>query len=401
MLSNEIKEMLVQEAYYGKLPEFEEMEELLKSIITKMKASPKSCNPNKYPEMKKVQKLFSKIFGFKKAIIYWEPYNTYGNAYTYSMNTFIIFANKGKDWIKKTEHGYYDNAHKSVLTVYISTGCVIHGDVNERELLALILHEIGHNFDFSGYHLIGYTLHNILTLGYTGLAYKKYKNIDKINELKEDYNKQIQDEGDKFYNKQKKRTERDNILKEWFKNCEKFNSILSILSLVGNTIALPFNIILSPITQFNTLAGKKGELFADSFATAYGYGTDLMTGLEKLMDKKKDYDPKSKVMSFLQDLGNFQNEVYLACRDVHGSNQVRCKECKKKLLNDLKTNDFQPELKEELLNEINKIDDMYKQITHFSENEKYKITKIWRKINHFLFRGDPALFHKLFKTNRV
>ena len=73
---------LIQEAYYGKLPEFEMIEELLTNIIEKVKKDPKKCNPNKYPEMKKIQKLFTKIFGFKKSIIYWEPYN-YEDAYKY------------------------------------------------------------------------------------------------------------------------------------------------------------------------------------------------------------------------------------------------------------------------------------------------------------------------------
>ena len=76
-------------------------------------------------------------------------------------------------------------------------------------------------------------------------------------------------------------------------------------------------------------------------------------------------------------------------------------ECKKKLQQDLRKNDFSPELKEELQKEIDRIDQTYNELNNFSTDEKSKVTKIWRKINHFLFRGNPNLLQKLFKTNRV
>ena len=65
-LSKEVKGYLMQEAYYGKLPEFNEMEKLFDSIIARVKKEKEKSNPNKYPEMKKISKLFCKIFGFKK-----------------------------------------------------------------------------------------------------------------------------------------------------------------------------------------------------------------------------------------------------------------------------------------------------------------------------------------------
>lgn len=398
---DEWKTYLMQEAYYGKLPEFEEIEKLLGIVIEKVRKDPKKSNPNKFNEMKKIQKLFSKVFGFKKSIIYWEPF-TYEDAYTYSMNTFIILANKGHDYIKKGDRGFYDSSHTSVLTVYLSVGLILTTKLTANELLACILHEIGHNFDFSLYHMIGYYMNNILSLGESYFMTKKYKgNVDEVNKEKMKINKQIQKEDNKYYDDIKKRTKRNNKIMKMLKHSEKLNSIYSILTLIINTISVPFVLILSPVTQMFTLSGKKGELFADSFATAYGYGTDLIIALEKLGDVKKYYNPKSKTMSVLQDLGKFQTEVYIAFNDVHGSNQERCIECKKKLIQDLKRSDFTPELKEELQNEIDKIDSMYKELKTFSGEEKFKITKLWRKINHFLFRGSPMLLQKLFKTNRV
>lgn len=399
-MDGDIKEYLFQEAYYGKLPEFEEIESLLEKVMDKVKKDPKKCNPNKYPEMKRMEKLFSKVFGFKKSLIYWEAV-TKEDAYTVSMNTLVIFANKGKDCIKKTDRGFYDSEHSSVLTVYLGIGLILLTKLTPRELLACILHEIGHNFDFSGYHLIGYYIDNILSLGMTWAQTRKYRNTEKINDVKMDFHDRVEKESDKLFENQSKRDRANKRYMRFMKQCEKSSASMSIINLIANTITAPFVIALSPIIQISTLAGKKGELFADSFATAYGYGVELANALDKLSNIKKYYNPKSSVMKFLQDLGNFQTEVYISFNDVHGTNIERALECKKKLKIDLKKNDFSPELKEELEKEIENVDNMIKQMKKLSMSERMTITRLWRKVTATVFRGSPAIFHRLFKTNRV
>ena len=178
-----IEGYLMQEAYYGKLPEFEQMEKLFDVVIAKAKKEGQKCNPNKYPEMKKIEKLFCKLFGFKKSIIYWEPYNM-ANAYTYSINTFLIFANKKEKMIEKQKNGFYDTTHSIVLTVYLSVGLILTENMTPRELIGVILHEIGHNFDLSGYHLINYYLNCILTLGIYASETHDYKNMKTMNDAK-------------------------------------------------------------------------------------------------------------------------------------------------------------------------------------------------------------------------
>ena len=69
------------EAYYGKLTEFEEIERCFGEIQKKARKEGYNSNPNKYPETKKIEKLFAKVFGLKKAIFYWVPSNVI-NAYT-------------------------------------------------------------------------------------------------------------------------------------------------------------------------------------------------------------------------------------------------------------------------------------------------------------------------------
>ena len=102
----------------------------------------------------------------------------------------------------------------------------------------------------------------------------------------------------------------------------------------------------------------------------------------------------------MTDLGKFQSEVYVAFFDCHGTNQERCKHILHKLKKDLKKNDFPPELREELVNEINRISRQHKQLRKFDENERFKLTKVWRKVSHFLFGGIPGI-SKLLPRHQV
>lgn len=398
-IMKDIEGYLIQEAYYGKLPEFEEMERLFDKVIEKVKKDQKKANPNKYPEMKKIEKLFSKIFGFKKSLIYWQPFNT-EDAYTVPVNTFLIFANRKERTIEKKKNGFYDKNHSVVLTVYLSCGDILVTDMTSRELIAVILHEIGHNFDLSGYHLLSYYMDAICSLGTSVIENNKYKKMDKINDVKMDYYDKVKDNSKPFYDNAKKRERTNREVKERMEGMIKCRSKFSILNLLFNTISLPFYIVLGPFIQLGSLTTKKAELFADSFSTAYGYGVDLVTALKKLGDTTKYYKPKG-AMKVLSDLGRYQYEAMNAMFEPHGSTQERCHECLKKLKNDLKSSDFSPELKEELEDEIKRIDDQYKRIVNMTDEEKGIFTKVWRKINAVIFRGSPNLIAKLFKTNKV
>ena len=51
-----MQDTLYMEAYYGKLPEFEQIEACFASIIKKARTEKYKSNPNTYPETKKIQK---------------------------------------------------------------------------------------------------------------------------------------------------------------------------------------------------------------------------------------------------------------------------------------------------------------------------------------------------------
>ena len=388
---------LIQERYYGQLPEFKEMEVQLQGIIDKVKADPKHCNPNKYPENKKMESLMKKVFGVKRCIFYWEPYNV-ENAYTVPCNVLLLIGDSGKHIKKRETTGFYDESHGMVLTIYLYPGVITLSKLTARELLATILHETGHNFDKSAYHLMSLIIDSFLSLGTNLLTTLPLKN--KENKVKMDYYKNVKKDDDPIFDDNEKRDKINKKMMDRYKSMYKNMKWQLLIIVPLYLLSLPTLAIMSPIYQVIDMNRKTGEIFSDSFATAYGYGEDLISALEKFNNIDKYYKPKSKLEIFMLDLGKFQSEVYCSFFECHGTNQERCKNCLKKLKADLKENDFPPELREELVNEINRISKQYKKLRTFDENERFKLTKVWRKINHYLFGGIPGLY-KFFKRHQV
>ena len=179
--SNEEKPEPIFESYYGKLPEFEMIENLFEGIISKGRKEKNKANPNKYSENKEVCKILKKVFGFKDAFLYWIPSNSV-NAYTVTVHSLMIFG-ESKDFIeKRSDKGFYDNSHRSVLTVYLYTGILDEKvDLTPAELLSIVLHEIGHNFDYSPYHTITFFIDSILTMGeYSVYVANNKKTVNKV-----------------------------------------------------------------------------------------------------------------------------------------------------------------------------------------------------------------------------
>ena len=388
---------LIEERYYGQLPEFIEMEKNLQGIIDKIKKDPKHCNPNTYKENAKLSSLMKKVFGVKRVIFYWEPYNV-ENAYTIPCNVLLLIGDSGKHIVKRQDSGFYDDSHKMILTIYLYPGLITMADLTARELLATILHETGHNFDKSGYHMMSLVIDSFLSLGLALLGTLPFKN--KENKIKLDYYNKTKKEDDKLFDDNKKRDKLNKDLLNRYKNYYKRIKWSTILTTPLYIAAIPLFAVLSPFIQLPDLARKNGEIFSDSFATAYGYGEDLIRALEKFDNSDKYYKPKTKLQEFMTDLGKFQSEVYVAFFDCHGTNQERCKHILHKLKKDLKKNDFPPELREELVNEINRITRQHKRLRKFDENERFKLTKVWRKVSHFLFGGIPGI-SKLLPRHQV
>jgi hypothetical protein len=385
------------EAYYGKLPEFETVEKALDVMIAKArKEGTTKTNPNKYPENAIIQNTFKKVFGLKKMILYWVPAPVV-NAYTISIYSYMMFG-ESKDFIeKRSDRGFYDTSGRSVLTVYMYTSVLSEPiDMTGKELLAVILHEFGHNFDYSRFHMIEFLTDAILNGSDFLTDVQVHKTIEDMNDIKLDYLDEVKKDAEHLYKNPKERKENEEKYKkalDQYLNTKSYSRIVKMT--FKNLVTAIFHL---PI-QIYHLAGKKSELFADSFATSYGYGQDLMSGLEKLNNPQVPLKT-GKGIEIFRDLDNCIEEIFVGINEIHGTHQERCKAQLKKLKADIKNGDYPPELHDELVEEYEKMKERYHSIIFATPDDQYRITKTWRKICAVIFGGAPNIA-KFFKANRV
>lgn len=387
------KDDIIEEAYIGKLPEFIQIEKLFDRMLQKAAKTPNTMNPNTWEENDQICKIFSKIFGLKRTWFYWIPIDE-RNAFTVVLYSFLILGDS-KDLIdNRSGKGFYDTSHRSIFTLYGYCG-ILRPEVGMtgKDLLAIFLHELGHNFDYSPYHHVNF---------FTKLAIKaKGSTIEQHNNIKEEYYKYIKGSYDEIYKDQK---QRDLIRKELEKYIKKYMNS-GIIKNVGKFVINCANLLITiPIAipiQLSILAEHKGEQFADSFATTYGYGPELIIGLNKLGKYSNvKVEKTGKVVTFFRDLNNACDEIYSSFAECHGTNQERTMDCIRKLRNDIASGDYPAGMKNDINDEISRLEEMYRELLTASEDDKLKITKAWRRFCDKFF-GGAANVSKWFKPNQM
>lgn len=289
----------VSEGYIGKTPNLLKIENLLGKLhnqigpyvgdrednyitMNKLLYDPKvkdSKLDQHNPIIKEINKLFIKEFGFKDFEFHISSLLEVGS-FT-GPDSFVINDITGKNIWNYTLHGkkYYDNDH--IMKVYVNSGIRENQIFTPEEQLAVILHEIGHNFDVSLSarisdiltHIgiifggtpsdpVGFMYHalNILSLLIGSRAFKVYMHMEDM------YVKIV---GTRFYNTLQKMFEVINSVAvfDWYKK--------------GNIVAA-IELGTNPIFFLSRSTGAGKEAYADSFAVAYGYGPALSSALIKL-----------------------------------------------------------------------------------------------------------------------
>ena len=383
------------EEYIGKLPEFIKVSELFDKMIEKAKVNPNKINPNEWKENEQICTILAKVFGVKRVWFYWIPENS-RNAFTLTASAFLILGN-AKDFIKHTPgRGFYDTSHTSVITLYGYCGILLQDShLTGSELTAIFLHELGHNFDFSPYCHMKFLASEVVD----DIDFS----IEEHNRIKMGAYDAINDEYERHYTSTTGKV-REKEINEYNKKIDEYmNSKLSknLISSIKKIIKIPIKTITSIPKQIKNLESKKGEQFADSFATAYGYGPELISGLIKLgeFDNVQVRDTRKSTL-FFRDLNNCLTEIILGIEEIHGTDQERCKECIKKLRKDLANSEYPKGMKQDLENEINQLEEIYIKLLTSTPNDRQKITKRWRRICDKLF-GGAFNIAKWFKPNQM
>lgn len=246
--------MFILEADFSANQDIEKIQE----YITEMRSAKKFDKSLAY----KLSGAIAKCFNFKEVDLTIMKDDSKMVAYTYTnkIHKFPVIVNQdGFRWGDAKNMWPY-------LEIYISSGMFFSDKLSDREVTAVILHEIGHHFDVSVNNL-----YNIRTMPEKDTTLMDIMNLRKV----------IQ--------KSKSKKESVTICNAALTAAEKGNPdiiavLLNCLKYIGDKFANTVSNI-NPISNFigyTIMSDSPSEEFADEFVASYGYRDDLTSALEKI-----------------------------------------------------------------------------------------------------------------------
>lgn len=388
---NSRKGILLSEAYFGKSDKMVEASKQLDIIAGRIRKDD-YYNPAGTRENKILEKCLEEQFNLESVTISWAPMSFMSNAFTFPISTMILTTPSSMD-IKRTSSSisFKDKKGKHV-NIFVFTGLVTVADVSGPELLAIILHEMGHNF-YSNESYIFIKKASILS-GFFKYLFKKNTNkADLIGAIQSiifsitlgsrSFRKGFADG-----NKQVKHEDTESVRVAY----EVLDSILTITTAVSlistgvtlvDTLKRNMPIFRSKIIHTLT-GGYNDEKFSDNFATIHGYGPELSSFIKKLNLSKNTLkatkimnDVLPKPLASLLNAQSFIAQSIMSIPDCHPNNYTRVYDQAKLLRNELKNQNLDPRVKKQLMKDLENIESIYESMTkkeYFVEgNEEFKM----------------------------
>lgn len=349
----------IMESYAGKPKELVKCEKYLKEIIDDIRRD-RDDNHNLFRSRsvyresdacRNLEKTLSDFFGFAEVRIYWRSSSI--NALTLPASKISIM-----DAAKK-------NVSKIKVHIEIHEELVYFANLNEKELMAVLLHEIGHNMYltplkiamemlcivFSPWSLLALVLARGIRLSISEIINFVKRYMPFIYNIFET---------------------RNNIYIQ-------ISSVMRPVGLVSWAIDVAKNIgkggVLTPIKSVIDYGDERG---ADTLTAKYGYGPEQATALEKI--QKASGTLGGEMRQSAGTLGDISNDIYSLgvelisgiSMDPHPNNTQRAAVMLKKLERDYAKGDYPPELKKDLEAEIKRMRKIYQTMNENKGNVQIK-----------------------------
>ena len=426
------------EAFYGKDKRFLDCEKALADLRS-MVQSGKYMIPNlsKSEPNKALEATLCDIFGFKKMMIHWDVSKTMLKSNFTLPTAHIIRGGKAITKNLEFEGKPYDKTHTMVCVMDLSQA--LFEVLTDAEILAVIIHETGHNFEINPYAAIQQAImvatvlmsaRKILNL-FDPNNFETLKTMLKGNDLREDQLVAAKKLGEAAIAAVQNLTVgislafTTNVLKpltmmfmkSWDIIVQKIPGATKLSNMFGyiaralsrfdrvylsftRTIQIPSYILKAPFIQANTFATLKGEKFSDAMAAAFGYGVPLSSAVDKLqvylLTPGKDYyKNSSKFKKFLFNLGEVNAEILQLCTAHHGSAFQRTGNMLKSLKASLEDTDLTSDQKAELKKEIAALEEAYNGFMQLAPGEKVNLVVALRSFLYKYLGGDFAFFDRI------
>ena len=372
----------INEVYFGRTPQIQK----LASQFSKFRSKYVTKNVfrfspliNQDEDLIKFNRMMEETFGFSCfSLIVINSSSV--NAMTIPVSSLgLAFIGKGK-LIEKTSSGIRYKKELGVSAIaYIYTGLLERAEFSDDEIFAILLHEIGHNFQDS----LSKPLTNItVAADITGVLTNMIKDLSrgdifnaateifvpivaKSNALKwvinflhnlEVNNKTWVGIVDWYL------TSTYQYAKDLIQSLIRFVYDLIPLSLGSVLFTLLSAIINNTIGAFSKIAGIEKENIADSFATMYGYGPELSSALYKFQDLKGlgglpyEVIDRTILLKNLIALNNIPYVLIGMSFNEHPSEIARAANMADTLRYELENNKIDPKMKKTIEAEIKKIE---------------------------------------------
>lgn len=398
----------INEAYFGKTKELLEIEHNIGVIRTKYMNNPSDVNSSE--DMLKLGEMFADYFGFKEFYISIDMLGTI-NACTYPIDIAVGTGNPAK-WVKVDSKGFkYSKEAGYTSIVYVNKGAFFGRDFTNGEILALILHEVGHNFQAAlngtvrGFSYVNQAINVILLpitilqsllIGKPQTSFMIFKGarelfVTKINDLKKNHPELVNS-----YNAAV------NVLNTAAGIVGIALDSFSIVSMMLNPIMAfqsAIKTLISKLTNISTyinipdlLVGFKKEALSDNFASSYGYGSELSSALRKAKDLDFGYVNRT-VMRNMGFLGTYMdflllpNKLLLGMLDPHPNTEFRFQDQINYLKKELNKQDISASAKRDIKKQIEDIEKEIKKFTD-AKQQGFEISNMLAQMSLAMCGGD-------------
>lgn len=368
----------LNEIYFGKTKDIIELQHLISQLRKDMKENDKSIKRvgNISEFVFKINRKVEDIFGFEIYSLNM-IYSPEVNAFTMPIGMKFDVWNEKKNFIPNKNSLRYDKSAGYCCNTYIYSGLFMDEKYSDEELLAIILHEIGHNFQTSlnpNSFIFNTIKKSMYFISLIMIAISRMNPLALTQALNNtNAFTKIGNKIDQFiYNKFKGVISFSDFISDII---NKYNYIFTRVMILLNPMMYVISIIRTILQTYNPISlafkmmGYNDEKIADDVATIYGYGPELSSALMKM-----SYIPKgdSKLIQSINEMLTLPIMILVTPADEHPATLVRCKEMIDYLSTELLENTTDPKMKKKIKQEI---DDIKKEMDKLL-NYKYDSTDI-------------------------
>ena len=369
----------INEVYFGKSHELKAMENQLDKFRNKyMSRYVLNMHVNSDHDLLEFDRMVENFFGFGCFTLHIHN-QAIANAFTMPVDYRFDYKFNNNDLLADRKTFKFKKEADYCVIVGIYSGIIFNPEFTTEEVMACIMHEIGHNFNASISSLNGTLAKNYISLI---LA------IELVQTFSGAFNTEL------ITNNNFWRVFIDKTVRKWRNNSSAIITVYDILQQmkmilyaaanfgtdIANVLTLGLltpifailngllnilftsgldGIISSIIKIFSLSARVPDEQAADNFATMYGYGPATISLQQKLGTEAKDNASvvmrninKIPIIAPLIHLNELPGFIILGLFDEHPEAMIRCKDQLNLLKNEVNKNDLDPKMRKIILADI-------------------------------------------------